>query len=102
MAFFAPLIPVVIGALVSAAASLAGAVLIGLGIGLVSYIGFNELLQFILETVQAKFAVLPPQVITIMIKLKVDVCISILTSAGMIRMGLSGLRSGSVKKWVTK
>ncbi|MCX7206986.1 MAG: DUF2523 family protein [Proteobacteria bacterium] len=97
-----PWIAALIGGLVSAAATFAGRALIGLGVGVVTYTGFKMVLEKLQSDVISSFQGLPVAVIEVLGLLEVDTCVSILFSAYLGKMVVSGLTSGSVKKWVTK
>lgn len=90
------------GMLLNLVGSLAGRVLIALGISVVTYTGVSTALDALKNQAIQAFAGLPPDVFPILGALKVGVCISILTSAMTARLMLDGLTSDSVKKWVFK
>lgn len=90
------------GMLISVVGTLAGRVLVALGIGVVTYTGMNTALGWIKTQAITSFALLPADVMNIVGMMKVGVCISIVTSAIMARLVLSGLTSDTVKKWVIK
>lgn len=90
------------GMLISVVGTLAGRVLVALGIGVVTYTGMNTALTWLKTQAITSFALLPPEVMGIVGMMKVGVCISIVTSAITARLVLSGLTSDTVKKWVIK
>lgn len=91
-----------IGALVSAAGSLIGRILIALGIGVVSYTGVSALLSSLRSEVQGYITGMPADILPILGALKLDVAVSIIFSAIAARFALQGLTSGAVKKFVLK
>ncbi|MDW5418877.1 DUF2523 domain-containing protein [Iodobacter sp. CM08] len=97
-----PWIAALIGGLVSAAASFAGRALIGLGVGVVTYTGFKIVLDKLQSDLISNFKSLPIEIMQVLGVLQVDTCVSILFSAYLGKLVVSGLSSGSVKKWVTK
>ncbi len=97
-----PWVAALIGGLVAAAATFAGRALIGIGVGIVTYTGFKVLLDKVQSDVVSNLKGVPVEIIQIMGLLEVDTCVSIIFSAYLGKLIVSGLSSGSVKKWVTK
>jgi hypothetical protein len=96
-------IAALLGGLVSAAGSIVGRVLIALGIGYVTYTGVNAGLGGIWSFVQTSFGSAPATVMGVLTLLKVDVDISILSSAIAAKLVLGGLSSGgAITKMVIK
>lgn len=95
-------IAALLGGLVSAAGSLVGRVLIALSIGYVSYTGLDLLLAGVRTFILENFATLPPEALSVLSALRVDVCISIALSACAARLVLSGITSGKLTKMVIK
>ncbi len=91
-----------LGGLINVAGTIAGQVMIGLGISVLTYSGLSTTMDWLKGQALANFAGLPSQVINIMAVLKVGPCISMVFSAIVVHMTLQGLTSGSIKKWVTK
>jgi hypothetical protein len=91
-----------IGALVSAAGSLVGRVLISLGIGYVAYHGVDTSIAWAKASALAGIQGLPAQAVAAASAMKVGKCISILMSALVARMTISGLTSGTLKRMVVK
>ena len=91
-----------IGALASAAASLAGRVLIGVGIGVVAYTGLSSLITGVSSDIQTQFAGAPSLVLQVLGTLRLDTCIAILLSAYTARYTLAGLTSGTLVRWIKK
>ena len=98
------IIAALIGGLIQAASSMVGRVLVGLGMGVVTYMGvsglFNQLKTAAFSYMDQAYAV--PQVGQWMAILKVGTCMNILFSALLVRLTLQGLSSGAVKRWITK
>lgn len=91
-----------VGALVQAAGSFLGRMLIAAGVGVVSYTGMQIASEKILSSMWAQINGLPASVLGIMGVLHIGACINVIVSASLARAVLNGLSSGSVKKWVTK
>lgn len=101
----APILAGLGGVLINVAASMAGRVLISLGIAAITYTGFSVSIDWLKSQMLASLNGLPVQVIGILSMMKVGVCISMLFSAllaRLVRQGLSGSGGGSLKRWVTK
>lgn len=90
------------GMLINIVGTLAGRVLLALGIGVVTYTGVSASLSFIKTQAITSFGLLPPDMMAIIGLMKVGVCISIVTSAITARLVLNGLTGDTVKKWVIK
>ena len=90
------------GMLINIAGTLAGRVLIALGISVVTYTGMSTGLDWIKSQALSSFALLPPEMLSIVAYMKVGVCISIVSSAVAARLVLNGLTGGTFKKWVSK
>lgn len=95
-------ISMLLGGLINIAGYLAGRVLIGLGIGVVTYAGFKFGLDALKADAVAALLGLPPNVLDILGVLKVGVCISIVTSAVAARLVINGLSGDTFKRWVLK
>lgn len=91
-----------LGALVSAAGTLVGKVLISLGIGLVVFTGVDASIAWARDMALTNIQALPPDVVGILSTLKVGVFISMISSALVVRMTLQGLTGGSIKRMVQK
>lgn len=93
--------PVFIAALVGALASSAGQivikVLLALGIGYISFQGFDFLVESTKNDVMASLGSFSPLTVQLLGVLKVGVCINIMFSAVVIRLTLNGAMSG-IKK----
>ena len=84
------------GMLINLVGTLAGRILIALGISVVTYTGVSSSLDWMRAGALAALGGLPAEMIGLIGFMKVGVCISIIASAVAVRMGLSGL-SGVVK-----
>jgi len=91
-----------LGGLAAAAGSLAGRVLLALGFGFVAYTGFSTGLDYLLATIQTQVGGLSSRMLSWVGVLKLDVCVTILISALVVRATLNGLTSGTVKRLVAK
>lgn len=96
------LISAIIGALVTAMGTLVGQVLISLGIGYFTYKGVDVAITFARDAALARISALPANAVAIASAMKVGVCLSILTSALVMRMTLKGMKSGVVKRMGVK
>lgn len=91
-----------LGGLINIAGTLAGQVLIGLGISVVTYTGVDTSLGWLKTQALANITSLPPGLPALLSFMKVGVCISILSSAMVARMTLNGFTGGTFKRWVNK
>ena len=91
-----------LGGLINIAGTLAGQVLIAVGISVVTYTGVDLVLTGLKASALASIQSLPPGLPALLAYLKVGVCINILTSAMAARMTLNGLTGGTFKRWVHK
>lgn len=90
------------GMLIQIVGSLAGRVMVALGIGVVTYTGINASLEALKSQAIASLFALPPQILSMLGIMKVGVAISIIMSATAARLVLNGLTSDTLKKWVHK
>jgi hypothetical protein len=95
-------IAALLGGLISVAGTLAGRVLIGLGISVVTYSGLSISLDFAKARAVESLQSLPPQVVGMLSAMGVGQFLSIIASALSARLLLQGLTDGSIKKWVMK
>jgi hypothetical protein len=91
-----------LGGLIEIAGSLAGRVLIALGISVLTYAGTNAALDFLKVQAVASLSGLPSQVLGMLAVMKVGQCISIVFSAIVARQVQQGLTGDTIKKWVLK
>jgi hypothetical protein len=96
--FFAALI----GALVSAAGSIAGRALVSLGFGAVVYTGVNASITWARDYAVAHVLAAGSSVVQIAGVLHVGVCISMLVGAITSRLLINGLTNGALKKFGMK
>lgn len=87
-----------IGGLVSASGSIVGRVLLSIGMGFVCYTGFSILFDWIRDTVFDKLLGLDPFLMQVLSLLEIDAAISILFSAFIVRLLMSGLTGGAITK----
>lgn len=95
-------IAALIGALVQAAGSLVGRVLLSLGIGYAAYSGIDTSIAWARDFAVAKISASHAQTVAAAGALKVGTCISIITSALVAKMTLAGLTSGTLKRFTVK
>ena len=95
-------IAMILGGLLTIVGSMVGRVLVSLGIGVVTYTGMSVLLNWLKAMSISYLSAVPGEVLGILGLLKVGVVISIIMSAVAAKLVLSGLTSGTVKKWVIK
>lgn len=91
-----------LGGLVSAAGSLAGRVLIALGVGFVSYTGVSAVIAYLVNQVHTSANSLPAAMLAAMGLMQFDVVVGILAAAATARLALNGLASGTIKRMVFK
>lgn len=90
------------GVLLNITASMVGRILVSLGIGVVAYKGISGSLDFLKSQVVASASGLPADVLGMLSTMKVGVCISIIFSAMLARLLVTGMSGDTVKRWVTK
>ncbi|WP_406625085.1 DUF2523 domain-containing protein [Acidovorax sp. SDU_ACID1] len=88
------------GMLINLVGTLAGRVLIALGIGVATFTGVNASLTWLKDQAVSSIASLPPEVMGMLGTMKVGVAISIVTSAITARLILNGLSGDTFKRWV--
>lgn len=91
-----------LGGLLGLMPSIIGQALIALGIGVVTYTGVSSSLGWLKSFAVSYFQMMPASVLGILALMKVGMCISMMSSAIAIRMGLNGLSSDTVKRWVKR
>ncbi len=98
-----PVIAAIIwGAFLRVIGSAVGQVLIALGIGLVTYGGVSVSLDFMKNSAASALQSLPPQLGGLFGLMKVGECISIISSAVVMKFTLMGLKNGAMSKWGRK
>lgn len=88
--------------LINIAGNIAGRVLIGLGIGVITYQGLDASLDWLVDQAVSNLQAMPSDLVAIMGYLKVGSFINIVASAIAARFVLQGLTGGTMKKWVLK
>jgi len=89
-----------LGGLINVAGSIAGRVMIGLGISAVTFTGLTTTIDWLLGQAVANFNALPPAVLAVAGLLQVGPFISMILSAMTVRMTIQGLTGDSFRKWV--
>ena len=89
------------GMLLNVAGSVAGQVLISLGISVVTYMGVDTALEKLKSDALTSLMSLPPDLVGLLSYMKVGVAISIVTSAVAARLGLQGM-NGAIKRFRKK
>ena len=90
------------GMLINLVGTLAGRVLIALGISDVTYTGVSASLDWMKSGAVSALGGLPAEMLGLIAFMKVGVCISIITSAIAARAIISGISGDSFKRWVLK
>lgn len=90
------------GMLINLVGTLAGRVLIALGISVITYTGMSTSIDWLKAQAVGAFMGLPAQVMGMLSVMRVGQCISIVTSAILARMVVNGLGGDTFKKWVLK
>lgn len=94
------IIAILLQGLLHLVGSMAGRVLVALGIGVVTYTGINATLNF--AKAQALQALTNTEWVALLSYMKVGVAINIVFSAIVARAVISGVQSDTVKRWVLK
>lgn len=89
-----------LGGLLNLAGSLAGKVLIGLGISVITYTGISSSIDWLKTGVVSSLSGLPSSVIGMLSLMHVGSCVSMIFSAVVVKYTLAGLASGTMRKWV--
>lgn len=89
-----------LGGLLNLAGSLAGKVLIGLGISVITYTGVSTSIDWLKTGVVTSLSGLPQNVIGMLSLMHVGSCVSMIFSAVVVKYTLAGLTSGTMRKWV--
>ncbi|MBS0483625.1 MAG: DUF2523 domain-containing protein [Proteobacteria bacterium] len=90
------------GVLINLVGTLAGRVLIALGISVITYTGLSASIDWLKAQAVASFAGLPGEVMGMLSTMRVGQCISIVSSAILARAVINGLSGDSFKRWVLK
>lgn len=94
-------VPALIGGLVQAAGSMAGKVLISLGVGYATYQGIDASFDWIKVKIATSFMGMPAQAMAVLSAARVGSAVSIVLSAIAARMVLVGMVEGA-KRLTTK
>ena len=95
-----PIAAAIGGALINITASVVGRALVALGIGVATYTGIDVSMTWLESEALVYINQLPANYVAMLAMLKVGVCINIIFSAMMVRAALTGLQSGTFKRWV--
>lgn len=82
--------------------SIAGQVLVSLGIGVITYTGTNASLTWLKQQAVSALQGMGGEYVALLSYMKVGECISIITSAIVARAVVNGVTSDKVKRWVHK
>lgn len=96
------LVAVIMGALIQIVGSLVGRVLVALGLSVITYTGMSVTLTWLKSQAVTAALGLPADVIGMLSVMKVGTSISIIFSAMLARLVVTGLQGDTVKKWVLK
>jgi hypothetical protein len=91
-----------LGGLINIAGSLVGRVLIALGVGFITYSGFSGTIDFVKAQAINSLQGLPAELIGIIAYMGVGQCISIISSAIVVKMTIAGLTGGTMRRMVFK
>ncbi|QHI96751.1 DUF2523 domain-containing protein [Xylophilus rhododendri] len=98
-----PAIAAAIGwVLLQVAGSFAVQMLVGLGVGVLTFSGMDVTLGWLKTQALASFSALDPTIVGLLAYMKVGVAMNIIFSALVMRLTLAGVQSGTFKKWVHK
>ena len=96
------LIPVIVGALITAASTIVGRVLIALGIGLVTYTGISASLNIFKSYFISYVGSAGYGLSGIAGVLKLDICLSMIIATGLAKMTIKGATNGSMIRFTLK
>lgn len=91
-----------VGAFIAAAPTLVGQVLVSLGLAAVTYTGFDAAIGWLKSSSVTALMGLPSEVVGMLSLMRVGSCVSMIFSALVIRLALTGMAAGTFKKLVTK
>jgi hypothetical protein len=97
-----PIVAAIAGMLLQLSASVVGRVLLALGLGFVTFKGFNVLTDSIVTQVKASFGGFPSDITSFLAYLWVDKALGVLFSAYTAAAGIKMAGSGMIKKLVMK
>mgnify|MGYP001565387621 CR=1 FL=1 len=90
------------GMLIQLVGSLIGRALIALGLSVVTYTGMSTSLGWMKQQVISAVGGAPAEVAQLLGYMKIGVALSIVTSAILARMVITGIQGDTFKKWVLK
>lgn len=90
------------GGLISVLGTVVGRVLLSLGIGYASFTAVDTSIAFAKAQFLTGLAGLPATALGIMAVLKIGTCVSMLTSALLMRLTLGGMAAGTIRRMVIK
>ncbi|MBS1771202.1 MAG: DUF2523 domain-containing protein [Acidobacteria bacterium] len=90
------------GMFINIVGTLAGRVLVALGIGVITYTGVATTLDWLKAGALSSLSGMPAEAVQLAGFLKVGTCISIVTSAMAARALIDGLSGDTFKRWVLK
>ena len=90
------------GGLMAATGSIVGRVMIALGIGVVTYSGMSLSLDYLKTQAIDGLLGMGPDVVGMLVTLKVGQSISVVFSAMLARLVITGLQGDTMKAWVLK
>jgi hypothetical protein len=96
------IVPAICGALVTAATSVVGRVLLSLGMGVVSYTGLNVSLNVFKSYFAQSMGSAGQNLAGICGVLQLDVVMSIFIAAGLAKLVINGATSGTIKRLAMK
>lgn len=89
-----------LGGLINIAGTIAGRVLIGLGISAVTYTGLSASLDWLRDSAVVQLLALPPAVLGVLSIMKVGSALSVIMSATAVKLTLDGISGSTFKRWV--
>jgi len=93
---------IVAGAFLEIIGTLIGKALTALGIGVATYTGFSATLTWLKTSAVTSLMALPPDVVSMLSLMRVGSCISMVSSALIVRLTFQGMQSDTVKRWIKK
>lgn len=97
-----PLIAALVGALITAVGTFIGRALFALGVGLLVFKGIDIAMNSLMQFALAQLNSIPREVLQVVALTKIGSVINMITSALTVRMLISGLQSGTMKKMFIK
>ncbi len=96
----APIVAAVGGVLINVAGTVAGRVLVALGISVATFTGIDFTLDYLKDQALASITGMGATLVQLIAYLQVGTCINIIVSAMLARAALQGLTGGTFKRWV--